>query len=755
MFGQRHLARASRAVEVEATVEYATTLNMDFRSQGGILNLESKTGTQVRSPEISQASYERRRAIAENGNDIIVQTNLGGLITYISSSIESITGFKRENFVGRSIVEFLGAETAGRLNIAVKHRLQNPKRKFQSVEYAFKHADGTLMWFEARPSPLIDPVTGRQLGVTDVVRDITDRKAAQAKIEFANVLLQVQMEASPNAILVFDSQSRIVAHNRKFSEMWDVPASTLYANDRKRLMAQVAKVAANSDKMAAQVNWLLKNPQSDTHAEIPTKDGRVLESHCVVMRSAENAPLGWAFFFQDVTEQKKGLERALQMARFDALTGLNNRAAFVEALDMAVAGTKRRRRGFAVIFIDLDRFKDVNDTLGHAVGDEFLKEVAQRLKTSVRQVDIVARLGGDEFAILVADVTKPADLDGLARKLVAVIGMPAHIDHHIVRGGASLGIELYGADAIDGQTLLAHADMALYRAKANGRGSFQFFTEAMQADAAAREILAGEMRDALDLNQLHLMYKPRIDLATERLVGVEALLRWSHPSRGELDPEDLISGDEHLELKRELGAWSLRTACRQMSDWRREGLLTIRVGLNIAPCQIRSVDELEFEREIVDAARTNGGSLEGLDLEFSEAAHQNLAANPDLLDRLAELGVTLTFRDFGVGSFSLQDMAQPAVRSVKLGPTLIDTISLETESQSVVRAALSLAKELGVLSLADGVRTLEQLRLLSSWGCREAQGAVFGDALAATGVTELAMGPSVFPKLQRSLYAVS
>jgi diguanylate cyclase (GGDEF)-like protein/PAS domain S-box-containing protein len=433
--------------------------------------------TRVTVKPKAEGRADVRRTIAENGGELIIQTNLAGQVTYLSASVEHITGFRRDAFLGRPIAELLGAETASRLNVAVRNRIQRPTAPCDPVEYSFTHKDGREMWFEARPSPLVDVISGKRIGVTDVVRDITAARAAKKDLEFANVLLKVQMEASPNAILVIDAKLNVVSWNSKFTTLWNLCPADLGANRAKVIRAAIYALTADSDGIADRVGWLMANRDVTSHREVALTDGRHIEVHSVPMLAIGEVYLGRAFFFQDVTAQKRLLADALQRARFDGLTGLANRDAFIDDLNKAIALTKRGAPDFAVMFLDLDRFKSVNDTFGHAVGDELLRQVAVRLRRTLREVDVVARVGGDEFAILLSGAGKPADVGRLAAKIVGVLAAPFEIQDQVVQSGVSIGIEICGPEAPDATTLLLHADTALYRAKSRGRATYEFFSE--------------------------------------------------------------------------------------------------------------------------------------------------------------------------------------------------------------------------------------------------------------------------------------
>ena len=318
----------------------------------------------------------------------------------------------------------------------------------------------------------------------------------------------------------------------------------------------------------------------------------------------------------DITERKRVSDQISHMAGHDFLTDLPNRATFIEDLARAIASARRDGKSFAVVYLDLDHFKDVNDTLGHPAGDLLLQAVAQRLKAEIRETDTVARFGGDEFALISSDIGEPADAAVLADKVLKTLSEPYLIQGNEVRSGASVGIAVYGLDASDAETLLSRADVALYRAKAEGRGTYRFFTDAMDTEVRNRVAFSGELREAITSDQLFLVYQPQVDVDTGRIIGVETLVRWRHPARGILSPGEFIPVAEKSGLIVELGRWVLHEACRQMKEWIDAGVSPVLIAVNVSALQFKTPFELEND---IAAILAETGLPPGLlELELTE-----------------------------------------------------------------------------------------------------------------------------------------
>jgi diguanylate cyclase (GGDEF)-like protein/PAS domain S-box-containing protein len=434
-------------------------------------------------------------------------------------------------------------------------------------------------------------------------------------------------------------------------------------------------------------------------------------------------PLGdgqLALALDDLSERRRLEERLEALAHRDPLTGLPNRRLFEDRLEIALAQAHRYRQRVALIFIDLDRFKRVNDGFGHAAGDELLRGVAERLAASVREGDTVARLGGDEFVLLLPGIHYAEDLTAISRKLVESLRQPFKLDGREVRVTASAGISLYPEDGLEAEALVHSADTAMYRAKERGRDNFQLFSPAMTEKALERRTLEDDLRAALDRQELTLHYQPCLELATGRVVGVEALLRWLRPSLGAMPPKDFMALAEFSGVMLAVGPWVLETACRQARAWQRRGSARLRLMVNLSAHELQQPG---FVVHVEKALAASGLSPDALHLEIPEGyAMQDLARTIETLRELRAVGVHLAIDGFGAGFTSLAHLRQLPVDALKIDLSFVRGATTDADDASVVTAVIAVAHSLGLRVVAQGVESEAQVALLRSLGCDEVQG---------------------------------
>jgi diguanylate cyclase (GGDEF)-like protein len=494
----------------------------------------------------------------------------------------------------------------------------------------------------------------------------------------------------------------------------------------------------------ARIAFFHDNPGLDGRDEFETRDGRVISRYTVSLTGPTGAYLGRAWFNRDVTDQKRALARALETSRLDQLTGLANRGAFVESLRAAIAEAARTGLRFAVLCLDLDHFKDVNDTLGHPAGDQLLRAVADRLLAATRRSDTVARFGGDEFAVITAEGAEGGNAARLAADLIRVISEPYVVAGAPVRIGASVGIALWGPDAADAETMLSQADMALYSAKSEGRSEFRAFTTGLERAVRTRVSLRQELQDALEDGQMFLLYQPQIHLGSRRIVGVEALARWRHPIRGVLGPELFIPVAEQTGVIGKLGQWVVSTACRQARAWLDAGAPPTRIGVNVSALQLKAA--VAFEAEIEVALAENRLSPDCLELELTETVLMTAVREQrSLLQRLRARGVTLSIDDFGTGYASLDYLRRFPISRIKIAREFIRDLDASPSDAAIVKATIGLARELGIDVIAEGVERLDQLELLQRWGCNELQGFYVCEPLPPDAIAALLSAPLPLP----------
>ncbi len=502
----------------------------------------------------------------------------------------------------------------------------------------------------------------------------------------------------------------------------------------------------------AEVDWILARiargeDVRSLETERVKKDGSRIIVDLVVSptRDLTGKVIGASAIARDVTDQKRIEQDLVRAARFDSLTGLPNRWSFVEALERAIADARRWGRNFAVLFLDLDHFKDINDTLGHPVGDQLLQGVGERLRETLRDTDTVARFGGDEFAVISTDVHEPAGVAILAERLLTAVNRPFSINGNDVRSGTSVGIAVFGPDAPDAETVLSYADIALYRAKSEGRGTFRFFTEAMDREVRRRVTLGAELRSAIESGDLFLLYQPQVDAGTGRIIGLESLVRWRHKGRGVVCPAEFIPIAEQIGLAVGLGRWVMNEACRQIRDWLDAGLEPPQVAINLSGQQFRTQGELESD--LAQALRANALTPDRLELELTETVlmEASLEHSRTLL-RLRQGGFAIAIDDFGTGYSSLDYLRRFPVDRIKIDQNFVKDLGATPGNEAIVKATIGLARALNLRVVAEGVETREQGSLLRSWGCEEMQGYYFAFPLSASEATAVLSDGAILPR---------
>ena len=439
--------------------------------------------------------------------------------------------------------------------------------------------------------------------------------------------------------------------------------------------------------------------------------------------------LGYRGVGRDVTEVALAELKVQELACFDSLTGLPNRNMFFTELDRTVARARRQGQGFAVCYIDLDRFKTINDTMGHSAGDELLKTMAGRLRGALRETDLVARLGGDEFVVVLEGGGGAAEISGVAQKMLAAIGEPLTLQGCGLDVTGSIGIGVFPDDGEDAAALLKHADAAMYLAKERGKNNVQFYTAELADQAARQFAIETELRSALVRDELFLHYQPKIDIASGAMRSVEALVRWAHPQRGLVLPGDFIGLAEERGLIVPIGRWVMQAACRQMRDWRSAGLAAPSVAVNLSARQFASET---LVADLLDALTAYGIAASEFEVELTESV---LMADPErasvVLAQMHAMGVRISIDDFGTGYSSLSYLKRVPAQTVKIDRSFIRGLPEDKDDAAITQAVIAMAHSLGLVVVAEGVETDAQLQMLRQMGCDEAQGYLLGRPMSA------------------------
>ncbi|WP_426959559.1 sensor domain-containing protein [Muricoccus radiodurans] len=622
-------------------------------------------------------------------------------------------------------------EDRGRVRGLIGEALARQQSEVQLIYRVRDPVTGVLRHIEARARYSYDP-DGRPLGSIGVVIDVTAAREAAS-------LLHLSLEVGRIGNFRHDFVAGLVQPGAELRALYGLP-------EEDGPMPEAAwfdlVLPEDRDRVAAEVRRCLaaRRPEGGVQYRIHHRAGgglRHMEARARFAYDAGGQPLSAVGVVIDVTERREAEARVAHMAHHDMLTGLPNRGPLRQKLEDSLTRAKRGE-GFATLYLDLDRFKEVNDTLGHSVGDALLREVAARLRAELRETDLLARLGGDEFVIVQASVDQPRDATELADRLVETIGRPFELDGHQVVIGTSVGIAVAPGDGQEADALLKAADMALYRAKSEGRGRRRFFEPEMDVRMQLRRALELDLRRALQAEEFEVFYQPIVNVRSRRISGLEALVRWHHPERGLVPPDRFIPLAEEIGLVVPLGEWVLRRACADAVAWRGAPI----VAVNLSPVQLGSRRLVDVVR---DALRVSGLDPARLELEITETAMlDDTESTLAVLHGLKALGVRIAMDDFGSGYSSLSTLQRFPFDKVKIDRSFIRDLGRSPKSNAIVRAVTGLCEGLTMTTTAEGVETEEQLQLLSRKGCEQAQGYLFSRPLPADQV------PGLLTRLERA-----
>ncbi|HEY0142702.1 MAG TPA: EAL domain-containing protein [Thermoanaerobaculia bacterium] len=544
----------------------------------------------------------------------------------------------------------------------------------------------------------------------------------------AEILASEIIENAGEGIVVYDRELRYVLWNRFMEEMTGMRAVEVLGQRAPEVFPHIREQNVDDMIVRAMGGETVSSP--DIHYYVP-RTGRQgwISSVYRPHHSADGNIAGVIGLIRDVTERKAAEQQIEYQAYHDALTGLANRRLFQEHLSLALALAQRRQRLVAVLFLDLDHFKLINDSLGHSVGDAMLRQVAQRLKQAVREGDTVARVGGDEFTIVLQELEHRSDAAVLAEKVLGAIAAPIDVNGHRLYMTTSIGITVFPDDGDDAETLLKNADAAMYRAKDEGRNTYQMSTQELSRSTQERMTLENGLHRAIENGEFEVWYQPQIDLATLEVVGMEALLRWKHASRGIIRPADFISVAEERGMIVVIGDWVIREACREARRLRNLGRDGLRVAVNISAKQFRDQTLLSTVQAALAESDLDPHCLE---LEITETvAMENVELTMRTLAALRSTGVTIAIDDFGTGHSSLSYLKRFPIDALKIDRAFVQDLPDGVEDAAIVKSVIQLARGLNLRVVAEGVETPEQLAFLRAHHCGEVQGFLFSQPLPA------------------------
>lgn len=677
--------------------------------------------------ELRQAlrQAELATAVLEQAADAIEITDAETRLLYVNPAFERITGFHREEVIGKISTELSHSQQADSFYQDILETIT--AGKVWQGTYLDRRKDGSLYPQEATFFPIHNKA-GQVTNYVAIKRDISDRKRTQEKLGNSLSLLQATFEATADGILVTNGQGNILNFNQKFIELWQSPMAELIAWDEFQNLQFIAQFLRDPYAFSNRIQDLYTQLQTESHDILELHDGRSLEARSCPQRLGDTV-IGRVWSFRDVTERLRTEAKIRYQASHDLLTGLPNRMFFNERLADALAAAAQDQTPMAVMFLDLDRFKLINDSLGHAAGDQLLQEVAKRLRQCLRKHDLVARWAGDEFTLLLTDIDSSEDAVTIAQKILTAMkpnftleGQPLHI-------GSSIGIAIYPNDGEDAETLLKNADAALYRAKDGGRNSYHLYTSSISSETSEWLTLENYLHRALERQEFVLHYQPQVNVLTGEITQMEALLRWQHPELGLIPPGKFIPLAEENGLIVPLGEWVLRTACAQNRAWQAVGLPPIRVAVNLSARQLRQPNLVEMLAQVL---QDTGLAPRYLELEITETTvMKNVELTQDILYQLHRMGVSMAMDDFGTGYSSLGYLKKFPFNTLKIDQSFVRDLTTDANDKAIVAAIIAMGRVLNLKLVAEGVETELQKHSLLSLDCEEMQGYLFSSPLTA------------------------
>ncbi len=681
------------------------------------------------------SSEARFRAMSDASPLGIFVSDAKGECVYTNAAYQKISGLLFEQTLGTNWSSTIHPEDRQRVMTewSAAARSLEP---FQT-EFRFLQEDGSLVWTRVNSAVM----TGDRgpFGRVMTVEDITARKVTELALRAAEEALfeereraQVTLNSIGDAVLSTDLQGKVTYLNLVAEKMTGWSCAAAVGKPLEEVFniidGMTRQVAANLAQRAIKEN---RTVGLAADSVLIRRDGfeLAIEDSAAPIHNRDGQDAGAVIVFHDVSKSRAMALKMAHLAQHDFLTDLPNRVLLTERLTQAMGLAKRRHKQVALLFLDLDHFKHINDSLGHTIGDQLLQSVADRLTGCVRASDTVCRQGGDEFVILLAEIAQPQDTTQVAEKLLAEFVSPHLVSGQELHVTLSIGISVYPDDGDDVDTILQNADTAMYHAKAGGRNNYQFFTAAMNARAVRRQSVESGLRRALKLGEFFLHYQPQIDLVTGRMTGAEVLIRWQDPQSGAINPGNFVPIAEECGLIVPIGQWVLREACRQTQSWLAAGLPAVPVAVNISAVEFKHKD---FLNGVIRVLAETGLPPRYLELELTESILMHDAESQEsVLKALKTMGVTLAIDDFGTGYSSLSYLKRFPIDTLKIDQSFVRDLTTDADDATIVSAVIGMGKNLKQRVIAEGVETSEQLAILQAQHCDGGQGFFFGQPLTA------------------------
>lgn len=687
-----------------------------------------------RTQEALREAERHVRLFTDNTPEPLAYLDASQRFSFVNQAYIDGVKLPRERIIGQEVAAVLGGEAAAYLQPYIDRARAGERTIYERLRPA---ADGKPRWIRGLLVPDYD--TEKQFkGIYIVVHDIHDLKLAQASVQRINWVLSSHIENTPMAVMEWDKDFRLIRWSQRAEAIFGWTAGEVLGSSLRHW-----KLVFDADviEVDAIIEGMLMGDRSSTTSTHRNnrKDGSVIwcEWHNSVLRDDSGEILSILSFAQDVSDRVDAQEKLEAMATHDALTGLPNRVLLHLQLAQTLDRARHRQRQVAVLFIDLDRFKNVNDSLGHRMGDELLRMIGRRLGLALRKGDFLARLGGDEFTVLLEDLNDAEDAVPVAAKLLEVIQQPYWVHGHAVHISASIGVSIFPDDGDDPDTLLKNADVAMYRAKDAGKNVYQFFAREMGARQQEQMALETALRWAVKNEELEIRFQPKLEIASGRIVGAEALLRWNDPILGEVPPSRFIPLAEESGLIEVLGDWVLKQACGETQLWAAAGLEGMTIAINLSVRQFRDAGFAARIQKIFADTKVDPHRVEFEVTETSVLYDAETVGRVLQLER--ELGVRVAIDDFGTGYSSLVHLKRLPIDTLKIDQSFIRDITTDPDDKAITAAIIALAHSLALDVVAEGVESAEQLAFLAERGCNYYQGHHFSAPLDSAAFIALAL----------------
>ncbi len=706
-------------------VIHLSSIYSESKKKVGFLGVLFDISQQLYEKKVLEKWKDRYKIALDGANDGLWDWDIVKDEVFYSNRWKEIMGYQNgKKMDNKSIYAWLNLivdKDKSRVMSELERHLEGESEKFQ-VQHRIKTQNGETKWVEVKGKAYFDE-TGKAVRMAGFTTDITELKNTEIKLQESEALFRLFMDNLPGGAFIKDEEGRFVFANEYMYKFFGYKEL-----EGKKLSDFLPPNVAQEKELKEKMVIFQQESSADEEGYIDSFRKRyVFKTYRFpIIKGSEKMVGGISL---DITKQKE-FERKLNfLAHYDTLTALPNRILFQDRLKHAIASAKRRKRKVALMFLDLDNFKTVNDTLGHDYGDMLLIEISKRLKGILREQDTVSRLGGDEFTVILEDLKDDAFSSIVAKKIIEAISKPVKLKDKTVYVGVSIGISVYPDDGEEMEDLIKNADMAMYQAKESGKNNFKYFTEDMNKESYKRLVITNDLRDAIENNELYILYQPKVDLKNHRIEGAEALVRWTHKEFGNIPAPQFIEIAEESQLILDLGEWVLREACTEAKKWNKKGFRDVKIAVNFSIKQLSQFSIIETIKKILLETKIDPSLLE---IEIVEnVLMENVQKVERSLNALRKFGITVAIDDFGTGYSSLSYLKKLPIHTLKIDKSFVQDVPHKKDDAQIVSTIISMGQKLGLEVVAEGVETKEQMEFLKSQNCYLMQGYYFSEPISS------------------------